>query len=468
MQWRFLFVLPLLIISVINAHSQEQPISFHITGKDAADMANVIINEVNADQYPKVRIFATVLKNDTPLKGLSASDFRVREDEVEQEPLTVEPKLPPLSVVITLDSSGSMSNCMQQAQAAAMSFLDTLGDQDSTQVVSFARQVKRLTCMDSNREIARHAIETTVARGNTALYEALYESITLLKDRSGRKAIVLLSDGMDDDGTGKPLSKHTLKDVIGLAREVNVPIYVLGLGNEIDEAALSQTANETGALYYEAPTAKDLKTLYAKIGAQLAGQYAIHYTSSLPADGTSHQITLTARDTTDTKAYLTPGTLHAINQPEAIKVFSNVPRQGSENFKTNTRPDLNIQTTRWDKVPYHVAPPFRHVFNLAPGQRVMLSGNETGNAGFSIDNFLLIEVSETNEPTRFLLGVTDPVSCAGALVNQVAGGFDFGSPGFDLTPYLPTGVSFKLSISALDYGAAGYVSDVYLIITSEH
>ena len=129
-----------------------------------------------------------------------------------------------------------------------------------------------------------------------------------------------------------------------------------------------------------------------------------------------------------------------------LSVFSNVPQQSSDNFKGNTRTDLHIQTTQWDQVPYHIAPPFNRVLSLSPGQRVMISGNKMGNAGFYIDNFLLIEVSEADKITSFLLGDADPVSRVGQVINHVARGQDFGSPGFDLTPYLPTGVSFKLNI----------------------
>jgi Ca-activated chloride channel family protein len=111
--------------------------------------------------------------------------------------------------VLTLDTSGSMAKRMKEAQAAAMSFLDTLGGNDSAQVVTFAREVKRLTTMSTNRQAIREAIGKAAARGDTALYDALYDSIQLVKDRTGRKAIVLLSDGVDDDGTGRPLSKHT-------------------------------------------------------------------------------------------------------------------------------------------------------------------------------------------------------------------------------------------------------------------
>lgn len=105
--------------------------------------------------------------------------------------------------------------------------------------------------MSSNREVAGAAIDSTVARGNTALYDGLYESIQLVKGRTGRKAIVLLSDGADfDDGTGKPLSKHTVQEVIAAAREANVPIYALGLGTEVDEAVLTSITKETGAVFF--------------------------------------------------------------------------------------------------------------------------------------------------------------------------------------------------------------------------
>ncbi|HEX2884970.1 VWA domain-containing protein [Vineibacter terrae] len=297
----------LLLLATTGAYGQEQPGSRHVTGKQGAAGAQVLINEVNTDQYPRVQIFATVLKDGVPLRGLGAADFRVREDEVDQEPLTVAPQLPPLSVVLTLDTSGSMAKRMQAAQAAAMRFLDTLGGGDSAQVVTFAREVRRLTAMSTDRQAVREAIGRAVARGDTALYDALYDSIGLVRERAGRKAIVLLSDGVDDDGTGKPLSKHTMQDVVGLARDINVPIYILGLGTEIDEAGLAAVAEATGGLYFKAPQASDLQALYQTIGAQLAGQYAITYTSSLPADGSERRVDLTAQEVTASKAYKAAG-----------------------------------------------------------------------------------------------------------------------------------------------------------------
>jgi hypothetical protein len=199
-----------------------------------------------------------------------------------------------------------MKERLADAQAAAIHFLDILGETDSAQVLTFAREVKRLTPMTTSRSAARASISATVARGDTALYDALYESVTLLKERAGRKAIVLLSDGVDDDGTGKQLSKHTVREVLTLARQVNVPIYVVGLGTELDEATLTQVAQDTGGLYLKTPNASELKLLYASIGEQLAGQYAIHYTSNLPGDGSEHVVALQFGEVRSTKAYISP------------------------------------------------------------------------------------------------------------------------------------------------------------------
>lgn len=113
--------------------------------------AEVVLNEVNVDAYPDVQLFVTVLSGGSPVSGLDAADFRVREDEVDQAPLTVDPQLPPLSVVLAMDVSGSMATAMDDAKSAANAFLDTLSVDDRTLVLSFARDVIEVTDMTEDR-----------------------------------------------------------------------------------------------------------------------------------------------------------------------------------------------------------------------------------------------------------------------------------------------------------------------------
>ena len=306
MKTRLLCCSLLFAAALARSEDQKPASSVQIQGQGNANGTEIVLNQIAMDQFPSVHVFVTVLKDGKPQSGLAAADFRVREDEVDQQPITVESQLPPLSVVIAIDNSGSMRPRLNETREAAKSFLDLLAPADSVQIVGFAQQVKILGPMSSNRAAANKAIALTSARGNTALYDALFTSVELLKDRPGRKAVVLLSDGVDDNGVGKQLSKHSVQDVLQFAKRVNVPIFAIGIGTEIDEALLSGFSQSTGGRYFLTPNVSELKNLYDQIGRQLAGQYLISYTSNLPADGATREVQVRYQDSRSAKSYQAP------------------------------------------------------------------------------------------------------------------------------------------------------------------
>src|SRR6187402_255736 len=118
--------------------AQEQVASRDVRLREPATR-ELQINQIETSKYPRVNIFATVLNAGVPMTGLTAKDFKIREDEVDQEPVTVEPQLVPLSVVLTLDTSGSMSKAISKTKEAAQSFLDSLEKEDNAAVLSFNR-----------------------------------------------------------------------------------------------------------------------------------------------------------------------------------------------------------------------------------------------------------------------------------------------------------------------------------------
>lgn len=304
------------VLLVSDAFAQDGVITRRVDTKGVGTATEVIINQVDTSAYPKVTIFATVLRGGQPVIGLDDKDFRVREDEVDQEPLTVVPKLTALNAVVTIDTSGSIKKALPQIQAAAKDFIDLLHPEDKFNIISFARQVQMLS-ESADRAAAKGAIDKTSARGDTALYDALYESVNVLKDKPGRKAVILLTDGVDDDGRGGQLSKHSLEEALELARTVNLPIFTIGLGSEKDVATLERMAKDSGGIYFDAPSAEQLKSVYDSIGKQLSGQYNIYYTSNLPADGTVHQVALAHSGVTSIKEYTAP-------ESEAAVTASNV------------------------------------------------------------------------------------------------------------------------------------------------
>lgn len=303
------------------------------------------INQVDTSKFPQVNIFATVLEGGAPVPGLAAGDFRVREDEVDQEPVSVAAQLSPLSVVVTIDTSGSMTKAMQATREAAQLFVDTLAPQDSVAVVAFNRNIQILANPGTSRDNAKQIIAGLQARGDTALFDAIHASLDLLKQRQGRKAIVLLSDGVDDDGAGHTLSKRTIDESLKLSQDLNVPVFTIGLGGELDEVTLQKVANQSGASFYKAPTSDQLSALYGKLGQQLTGQYQISYTSNLPGDGSIHNIQLTLGALRSNKPYSSPALTAQADQLKAPQVVtatapvSPAPAKGIISMVAGTSPE---------------------------------------------------------------------------------------------------------------------------------
>jgi hypothetical protein len=111
-----------------------------------------------------------------------------------------------------------------------------------------------------------------------------------------------------------------------LARQVNVPIYAIGLGTELDEVNLKRVATDSGALYFNVVDPAELKRLYDSIGKQLAGQYTIFYTSNLPSDGSEHRVQLRVGTMTSTKSFVPPARATAKAEEPSAEIPDWLPR----------------------------------------------------------------------------------------------------------------------------------------------
>ena len=132
------------------------------------------------------------------MTSLSRNDFAVFEDGVKQPILNFEPTDTPFSLVLLLDTSGSTVNFRQQLKQAASRFLDALGPEDRVAVIQFNAKVKELSGFTTDRRKSAYAIQLAEGAGETHLYEALSHSLRALdKEQKRRKAIVVLTDGLD-------------------------------------------------------------------------------------------------------------------------------------------------------------------------------------------------------------------------------------------------------------------------------
>src|SRR5262249_24107240 len=150
----------------------------------------------------------------------------------------------PLSVALLLDTSGSMQERIGTAQQAAGAFVESLREGDRAMVVDFADKVYLLADLTEDRAAVKSAIESTSASGGTAIRDSVYPRLRKLRPVTGRKAIVLLSDG------GDTTSQFDQKKVIEAAKAADVTIYTIGLGTGAMDAGarslLKQLPEATG------------------------------------------------------------------------------------------------------------------------------------------------------------------------------------------------------------------------------
>jgi Ca-activated chloride channel homolog len=213
--------------------------------------------------------------------SLAAGDLVVVEDGVVQDITSFEEAVAPISIAMVVDTSGSMRRAMATAQAAARSFVTSLRPTDPLALVRFADRVVVEHDFSDKRQTTLEAIDRLQANGGTALWDALHTSMLVLKQRQGRRAVVLLSDGRDENNPGTAAgSEHTLAEVLALVRETDTVVYTIGLGANVDRPALEQIAQLSGGSASFPAEATALEDEYRRVIEALRQRYVVGYTST--------------------------------------------------------------------------------------------------------------------------------------------------------------------------------------------
>ena len=222
----------------------------------------------------------------------------VLEDGVEQRVDTFEEAVLPVTVVLTLDASGSMTRMAGQAQAAAREFVTALRPEDAVATVQFADRVQSLHGPTVQRELPLSAIDRYAAEGGTALHDGIAEALTVAGAASGRRAIVLVTDGRDENKTSNgPGSLRSWNDVLGQLERTEATVYAIGLGANVDRARLQMLAERSGGAAYFPADVTTLPAQYRKIVDELRRRYVVGYESTNRSrDGRWRHVEIRSRD----------------------------------------------------------------------------------------------------------------------------------------------------------------------------
>jgi len=249
---------------------------------------NVVVVVAQDDDVIRVNTDLVVLnitvtdKAGQYVKGLKASDFKVYEDGVEVQTNMIASfslQESPYAAVVLLDSSGSMEARFSLARSAAIRFLDGLRPEDVAAVYRFDSKVERVQEFSGGRDLAQTAYAIR-AKGMTTLNDAIVEASKTLADHTEvRKAIVVLSDGMDT------FSKASSDKAVETALAVGASIYavdmssleVAGTSGRQSALSLKGFAEKTGGRFITTPGGPELRDAFTGIADELGHQYTISY-----------------------------------------------------------------------------------------------------------------------------------------------------------------------------------------------
>jgi Ca-activated chloride channel homolog len=246
-----------------------------------------------------VPIYATVTDAQGALvPNLAREDFDVLDNNVRQDIVVFENQTQPITAVVMLDSSGSMTTSLKLVKAGAEQFVIRLLPDDRAQVGAFNDKVEFSGSFTSDRDELIAALRELDYGNPTRLYDAIDQSLDRLAGIEGRRVIVVLTDGEDT------ASKAGQGDVLGRATADEVMIYGIGLESVYfngmrqvrtnPDRVVRKLADETGGGYFLLKETADLNTTFTRIAQELHSQYVLGF-SPATLDGKVHRLTVNVK-----------------------------------------------------------------------------------------------------------------------------------------------------------------------------
>jgi VWFA-related protein len=185
----------------------------------------------------------------------------------------------PLSLAIVLDRSESMAGQkIDEARAAVLRFISLMNPQDRATLIAFSDTVQILASLTSVRDELSNAVTTIIPGGHTALFDAIIQGVQVVRGLPGRRAVVVLTDGIANRGA------FDIDDAITTAVKDYVSVYVIGLGADVRTARLERIADTTGGFYFFAPDAFGLAEIYENISRRIRGEYVVSFETERRAE----------------------------------------------------------------------------------------------------------------------------------------------------------------------------------------
>ncbi|NQW05365.1 MAG: VWA domain-containing protein [Acidobacteria bacterium] len=240
-----------------------------------------------------VPIYATVTDAAGRLvPDLVKADFEVYDDGKKVEVSLFENAVQPITVVVMLDTSGSMTMNLELLKQAATQFVIRLLPDDRAKVGSFSDKI--IVGPDEftgDRDELMRILREDIQFGNpTALWDATDAGMDALDGTVGRRVVLVFTDGADT------YSRKKQRDILDRARADEFMIYAIGLrsvmrgqGVSRPDPGLRKVAEETGGGYFELRRTDELNATFTRVASELHSQYVLGFTPQA-LDGKIHKL----------------------------------------------------------------------------------------------------------------------------------------------------------------------------------
>jgi Ca-activated chloride channel family protein len=236
-------------------------------------------------------------QSNNPVMDMAQSNFQVFEDKVPQEIKFFTREQVPVSLVFTIDTSGSMRPKLDTVIKASSNLVKESKPGDEMAIIEFKDQPELLEEFTGDAQDVIDTLQSLVASRQTAMLDALYlgADYASKEGKNRRKAVILVTDGLDKD------SYYKFNEVVDHLREADVQVYLIGFTNDLDkdsslfskspktkaENLLTKLAEETGGKAFFPKELSEVHTIAQQISTDLRTQYSIgYYPTNSKKDGT--------------------------------------------------------------------------------------------------------------------------------------------------------------------------------------
>lgn len=261
------------------------------------------ITQVDNSQFPQVTVYLSATNSAGEPVGIDPETIQIYENGQLMTPTNVQgggvqvgSEPIPVTTILVIDISGSMdkNDKIDAAKNAAKAYVAQMRPGDQAGLITYDTKVYVVQPVTGDTAVLTAAIDGLQTGSDTAMYDALIVAEKELETISGRKAIIVLSDGLDNQ------SSNTAEDVIANVGESGVTISAIGFGDVsasgqfgLDEEALKSLSERTGGVYGFATAPAELQSLYEQQGRVLQSEYQFTYISpSTLRDGVNRNLTV--------------------------------------------------------------------------------------------------------------------------------------------------------------------------------